>query len=110
MRNYIKKLQKKSEQTRKKILTGALFVSMIFVAFIWVYNVGYRFNIAKSHPDKINKDIRPFKLFANSLSDTYKNISASVGSIKNKTTEIKNNINETEKPVDLIVVKDTTNQ
>lgn len=100
MRAYIKKLQSKSEDTRKLIFVGLLILCMSFVSFIWIYNLGTRFR----SPDittQTNEDIKPFKLFSNSISDTYKNMSASVGKITtNKAPE---------KQIDLIPVE-TTNQ
>ena len=100
MRAYIKKLQSKSEDTRKLIFVCALILSMSFVSFIWIYNLGTRFG----SPDittQTNEDIKPFKLFSNSISDTYKNMSASVGKITaNK---------ESDKQINLIPVE-TTNQ
>lgn len=100
MRAYIKKLQSKSEDTRKLIFIGLLILCMSFVSFIWIYNLSTRF----TDPEIItqaNEDIKPFKLFSNSISDTYNNMSASVKKIT--TNE------EPEKQIDLIPVE-TTNQ
>lgn len=80
MRKYIKKLQSKSEDTRKLIFVGSLIVCMSFVSFIWIYNLGNRFGNPQVK-EQANADIKPFKLFSNSISDTYKNVSASVGKI-----------------------------
>jgi hypothetical protein len=100
MRAYIKKLQSKSEDTRKLIFVGLLILCMSFVSFIWIYNLGTRFE-SPEVVNQTNEDIKPFKLFSNSISDTYKNMSASVGKI---TTN-----KEPEKQIDLIPVE-TTNQ
>ncbi|NVN97630.1 hypothetical protein HXX01_05420 [Candidatus Nomurabacteria bacterium] len=104
MRQYIKKLQSKNEDTRKLIMVGSLIVCMALVSFIWIYNLGTRFGDPKV-ATQTNEDIKPFKLFSNSLSDTYKNISASVGKAKisdeaQKDTEVKE-----ENKVDLIPVE-----
>ncbi|MCX6753840.1 MAG: hypothetical protein NTV03_02170 [Candidatus Nomurabacteria bacterium] len=100
MRAYIKKLQSKSEDTRKLIFVGLLILCMSFVSFIWIYNLGTRFG----NPEVVNQtneDIKPFKLFSNSISDTYKNMSASVGKFTTNKEEVKQ--------IDLIPVE-TTNQ
>ena len=77
MRAYIKKLQSKSEETRKLIFVSVLILCMSFVSFIWIYNLGTRFGDGKV-AEQTDEDIKPFQLFKNSLSDTFKNISASV--------------------------------
>jgi len=104
MRQYIKKLQAKDEDTRKLIMVGSLILCMSFVSFIWIYNLGTRFGNPKV-ATQTNEDIKPFKLFSNSLSDTYKNISASVGKATvadeiKKETQVKE-----ENKVDLIPVE-----
>ena len=116
MRAYIKKLQSKSEDTRKLIFTASLIISMSIVVLIWVYSLGVRFG----NPEvkvQANEDIKPFKLFTNSISDVYKNMSASVGkiytsnSISNTVTEVKNYNEEikavSDKQIDLIPVEYT---
>jgi len=106
MRKYIRKLQSKSESTRKQILVGSLIVCMSFVGLIWVNSLGYKFN--KENSAKAQEDIKPFALFGQTISDTYNNVTASVGNISSslkkeepKTVEkIKN-----EKQIDLIPVE-----
>ena len=102
MRKYIKKLQSKSEDTRKLIFVGSLILCMSFVSFIWIYNLGTRFGNPKVK-EQANADIKPFKLFSNSISDTYKNVSASVGKIG---TEVDTKV-DGEKQIDLIPVENT---
>jgi len=105
MRAYIKKLQSKEEPVRKQIFAGAMVVTMSLVGVVWVYGLGVRFG----NPDvktQASEDIKPFKLFSNSISDTYKNVSASVG----KTPAAKDIINEeveqqSEKQIDLTPVE-----
>ncbi len=107
MRAYIKKLQSKNEFVRKQIFIGAMIVSMVFVGFIWVYNLNNRFNNNEVSV-QTQKDVKPFKIFTDSLSNTYNNISASVGNIPNLETEKKKITNE--KQINLIVVKDASRQ
>jgi hypothetical protein len=95
MRAYIKKLQSKSEETRKLIFVGVLILCMSFVSFIWIYNLGTRFGNGKVAV-QTNEDIKPFQLFKNSLSDTFKNIGASVANSPSFT----NNKEVTSQPVD----------
>ena len=102
MRAYIKKLQTKSEDTKKLILVTALSISMFIVGSIWIYGITANFN--KKVEVKANKEeVKPIALFTNLFSDTYKNISASVGNVSflQKKEEIKN----TDKQIDLIVVE-----
>ncbi len=79
MHSYIKKLQSKSEDTRKQILMVSIISCMSIVVFIWVYSLGNHFN-NKDISTQANSDLKPFKLFANSISNSYQNVSASVGS------------------------------
>lgn len=104
MRTYIKKIQSKSEDTRKQILVGSLILCMSFVGFIWISSFGSKFN--NESADKAQEDIKPFSLFGKSISDTYKNVSASVGNISslNKSAEESVPV-ETRKQIDLVVVQ-----
>jgi hypothetical protein len=109
MRAYIKKLQAKDEVVRKQIFAGLMIVSMAFVGFVWIYNLTGRFD--HKAKEQVREDVKPFKLFANSLSDTYKNISASVGNIsktKNETEKVEKEIEQ--KQIDLIVVEEVGSQ
>jgi hypothetical protein len=109
MRAYIKKLQAKDEIVRKQIFFGLMVVSMAFVGFIWIYNLGDRFD--SKVKEQVREDVKPFKLFANSLSSTYQNISASVGNISTpKKAEQKVKEVEEQKQVNLIVVEEVPSQ
>jgi hypothetical protein len=106
MRAYIKKLQSKPEDIRKQILIGLLVVCMSFVGLIWVSSLGYKFN--KESKIKVEEDIKPFALFSQTISDTYNNISASVGSIPlgKKQSEVKvEEKEENQKVINLIPVE-----
>jgi hypothetical protein len=112
MRTYIRKLQAKPEHVRKQILYGTIAISMVFVGFIWISGLGSRFS--KQNPEKISEDIKPFALFGQSISDTYKNISASVGgaseNLKNEIQAADPSLEtgdkvEGEKQIDLIPVE-----
>lgn len=105
MRTYIRKLQSKKVETRKQIFAGVMVISMSFVALIWVYSLGVRFGnpVVK---EKANEDIKPFKLFGDSISNTYKNISASVGKAPTTEKVIKEEVDtKLEKQIDLIPVE-----
>lgn len=104
MRQYIKKLQSKDEDTRKVILVTTMIVCMSFVTFIWVYNLGARFGNPKV-VEQANADIKPFKLFSSSLSDTYKNMTASIGKINNNTEDKVVPEVKTEQQIDLVPVE-----
>lgn len=101
MRQYIKKLQSKSELARKQILLGSLLVSMSFVFVVWISSLGYKFD--KKPEQEVKKEISPFNLFKKSMNETYDNLSASVGNISEK-KEIKEEVKE-EKQIDLIPVE-----
>jgi len=77
MKQYIKKIQAKDEDTRKFIFVSSMIICMALVAFVWIYNLTTRFSDPKV-ATQANQDIKPFKLFTNSISDTYNNVNASV--------------------------------
>lgn len=101
MRAYIKKLQSKSEVVRKQILVGSLVVCMTFVGVIWISTLGYKFS--KNNVAKSQDVIKPFALFGQSISNTYNNITASVGNISS--TIKKEEPKTPEKQIDLIPVE-----
>ena len=108
MRTYIKKLQAKDEIVRKQIFFSLMVFSMAFVGFVWIYNLTDRFD--GKVKEQAREDVKPFKLFANSISGTYDNISASVGNLKKmkvgeeSKTDKSDLPKQNEKQVDLIVV------
>ena len=104
MRTYIKKLQSKPEDVRKRILIGSLIVSMSFVFVVWISSLGYRFN--KDNSVKTEEAIKPFALFGQTVSETYNNVSASVGNISLPKEENKKEEVKVEKIIDLIPVED----
>ncbi|HAE36795.1 TPA: hypothetical protein DCX66_03490 [Candidatus Nomurabacteria bacterium] len=104
MRTYIKNLQKKEEGKRKQIFAGAMIVSMFFVGVIWIYGLGVRFGNPEVK-EKTREDIKPFKLFSNSLSDTYSNVSASVGKASSKDTVKTETEQKDEKQIDLMPIE-----
>ncbi len=105
MNSYIRKLQSKNEVARKQILLGSMVVCMSLVIGVWVYNLTDRFS-SETVASKQEDNLQPFKLFANSISSTYDDISASVGK-----TSSKDATDETsQKQIDLIVVEPKENQ
>lgn len=101
MHAYIKKLQSKSEVVRKQILVGSLIVCMSFVGLIWIGSLGYKFN--KGNTARTQENIKPFALLGQTISDTYNNVTASVGNIS---SSIKKEEPKTaEKQIDLIPVE-----
>lgn len=103
MRAYIKKLQAKPEPERRKILFGSMATSVAFVLVVWILSLGYRFGaegkIAKT--DAVDKEIKPFALFAQSISDTYKNVTASVGDSVSNVKKEKENLDVESDSVEL---------
>ncbi len=108
MHEYIKKLQSKSEDTRKQILVGSLIVCMSFVGFIWINGIGHKLGSGQVAA-KTQEDIKPFALFGQSIKDTYNNVTASVGnisSLKKVSTPAPTEPKEEEqKQIDLIPVE-----
>lgn len=100
MFEYVKKLKEKPEQTRKQILVGSLAVSMSLVALVWFYSLGGRFG-NKEVAVKTENDIKPFKMFAQSIGDTYKSVGASLGNISFS----KKGIEKNGKQIELIPVE-----
>ena len=104
MKEYIKKLQSKSEVARKQILVGSLVVCMAFVGVIWISTLGYKFS--KDNTAKAQDAIKPFALFGQTLSDTYSNVSASVGNISSSLKKSEPKVApKSEKQIDLIPVE-----
>jgi len=101
MRAYIKKLKTKDEESRKQVLFITLGISMFIIGSIWIYGLTGRFD--KKVQEQASADVKPFALFADSLSVAYKNITASVGNISSPKEE-------TKKKIDLIVVDNSVNQ
>lgn len=106
MRTYIKKLQTKSEESRKQILFVALAVSMFLVVSLFVYGLTSRFNEKVQVQAKAKEDVKPLALLGESISSAYKNISASVGNI----SLLKMQDTKAEKQINLIVVDKSANQ
>lgn len=103
MNTYIRKLQSKGEVERKQILVASLAVSMAIVGSVWIYSLSDRIETRKEVAAIEEKDntVKPFALFANSVSSTYKNISASVGNF----SDSKNADKSAQNQVDLIIVE-----
>ncbi len=104
MNSYIKKLQSKDEGKRKQILVVSLVVSMTIVGSVWMYSLSDRFSSKNKEAKSLaeaDSTIKPFKLFANSISSAYHNITASVGNI----SKPKANDQPEEKQIDLIPVE-----
>jgi len=99
MLKYIKRVQAKDRDARKKVLIVWMSVSMVIVVSVWICGLVGRFG--PQTVAKVGEDIKPFKLFANSMSQTYQNISASVGNI----SSISNTKTTDEKVIDLIPVE-----
>jgi hypothetical protein len=89
MYQYIKKLKSKPDHVKKSILLFALIFSMSLVSIVWFYNLEDRFD-SKKVTEKSREDVKPFSLLIDSISNTVKNISASVGSAPS----IKDKINQ----------------
>ena len=107
--SYIKKLQSKSEDTRKQILVVSMIASMSIVVFVWVYGLGALFTQKTEVQASTTNEVKPFKLFANSITDTYQNISASVGKISSKNNGNAETQAPAQKQIDLIQVEKVTN-
>ncbi len=111
MRKYIKKIQEKDEIVRKQIFLGLMIFSMVAVSSIWIYSLDHRFN--NKVKEQAKEDVKPFQRFANSVSNTYDNISASVGNspiIKLENQEENNKKISQEKQINLIVVNKSASQ
>lgn len=77
MITYIKKLKEKDEDKRKRIFFWTMTCSMSIVVLIWFYSLGMRFGNPEVK-EQTNEDIKPFKLFKDSISNTFSNIGSSV--------------------------------
>lgn len=102
MRAYIKKIQAKEEDARKRILVGTLIVSMFLVGSVWVYGLTDRFG-KKEVAIADETSVKPFALFKDSISNLYQDVTASVGNISFAPKS-------EQKQVDLIVVDNVSTQ
>ena len=114
MKEYIKKIQSKPEPVRKQILIGSLVVCMSLVCLIWISSLGYRLFDNGTKVAETKEAMKPFALFGQTVSDTYKNISASVGSLpsedQNKEADSKEENVVEMNQIDLIPVENQTQQ
>jgi len=94
MRAYIKKIRSKSEDTRKGILVGTLIICMSLVVLVWVGTLGHSSKEKKASITTTEEAIKPFALFGQQISDTFKNISASVGNVSSLPTQIEEQVQE----------------
>lgn len=102
MKEYIRKLKTKDESLRKQIVILSVVVCMVFVVSIWIFSLGGRLNDKKLATDKSDNSIGFFSSLKESLGDTYKSITASVGNVSlPKKDEV---VNE-ERQIDLIPVE-----
>ena len=102
MHTYIKHIQSKPEHIRKQILVVSLVLAMFLVALVWLFD--FTDNVltqADQRPTDTTGQISPFQLLSNSFTNTYHNLTASVGNISFSTPEEKS---VTKKQIDLIVV------
>lgn len=113
MRAYIKKIRSKSEDTRKGILVGTLIICMSLVVLVWVGTLGHSSKEKKASITTTEEAIKPFALFGQQISDTFKNISASVGNVSSLPTQIEEQVQEpivkedteTEQQIDLTPIE-----
>jgi len=91
MRAHIKKLQSKSEQTRKQILIGSIIVCMSLVIFVWVSSLGHKFN--KETSTNTQEEIKPFAIFGQTIKDTVNDITTSTNKAPSAKEETDNQIN-----------------
>ncbi|ETB63842.1 TPA: hypothetical protein DIC38_02110 [Candidatus Nomurabacteria bacterium] len=105
MYKYIQKVKEKNESARKRVLAKWMFVSVFVVVGAWALTVSSRFNnsiVAKNEVE--DNSPKPFVLFKDSISSTYKNVLASVGNIEDL-KDIKREIKGEEKMIELIPVE-----
>jgi hypothetical protein len=107
MNSYIRNLQSKPVEVRKQMLVASLVVSMAFVGVVWVYGLTERFgnNSEDVATEKKDNSLAPFKVFANSISNAYTNISASVGQISSKENTAVDTPKTEQKQIELIPVE-----
>lgn len=109
MKKYIQNLKSKSEAERKQAAYMATIICMILVGGVWLYGLVNHFG-KKDVNVQAQNNAKPFKLLANSIKDTYKDVSASV----NQAKSISNIFNkdeqlvEDEKMIDLIPIEKNT--
>ena len=99
MNSYIKKLQSKSEKSRKQILMITVISCMAVILLGWAYSLGDHLgSTSVSATQEEGSDLKPFKIFANSISNMYKDSKASAGDAQPVNTQAP-------KQIDLIPVE-----
>lgn len=99
-------MQSKPEHVRKQILVGSLIVCMSLVVTVWIGSLGYKFGKDSKAVQAKETTMKPFALFGKTITDTYNNVTASVGNISSVTTKELPKVEvNTEKVVDLIPVE-----
>ena len=76
---------------------------MCLVVAVWMYSMGLLFT-SKEVAAQADNSLKPFTLFANSISNAYNNVAASVGNIGSK-KEV--TTTSSKKQIDLIQVEHT---
>lgn len=79
MKDYIYRLRQKPEETRKQYVFFFIAIFMSLVIGLWIYSLTHKFSSPSNQNDSIqvSEDIKPFKMFANTIKDTYQNAKAS---------------------------------
>ncbi len=104
IKNYIQNLKSKPEVDRKRAATTATIACMVLVGSVWVYGLASRLGTNNTET-QAKADSKPFILLANSLKDTYNNISASVGNVGSISSTMKGEtVPETESDVMIEVI------
>lgn len=101
MKEYIKKIQSKPEHIRKQHLWLYVVSFMIIITGIWVFSLNNRFTPKEENVSGESNNIKPFKVFGETLKNSFKDITASVGSISSKSL---NSRKSSEKIIPLITV------
>lgn len=81
MRNYIRHLRTKPEETKKQIVLIALVVCMSIVITIWLATLGGRKDSENKIKTKEDNGPSPFSILTNSFSNTFSEIKSSIGEI-----------------------------
>lgn len=102
-RKYIHSLREKPEDVRKRAVFTWMIVSVFVVGGTWYMTLSSRFSSGEVVAQAKN-DVKPFSLLGTSLRNTYKNITASVGSIGDSKVNTEAPKSE-EKIIDLIPVE-----
>jgi competence protein ComGF len=81
MKEYINRIKSKDRAIRQQYLWTYLILLMIVIGGIWIFSLTYHLS-NKKIVEQTKEEIKPLELFVDGFKNSFKDITANVGSIK----------------------------